>query len=100
MSKDKAGETGAPEGGDFGERIQDLGKRLVTTLHRSFKLSQQFERQNKAMERPVRDLLELNSDLGALDSRWELKQQKDHLHLCDIRLRAEGDLFLSYQYIL
>jgi HD-GYP domain-containing protein (c-di-GMP phosphodiesterase class II) len=100
MPQGTEGRYGVPARDESAERIQELGKRLVTTLCKNFKLSQTFDRQNKAMARPVRDLLELNSELNSLDDRWVLKLRKDYLHLCDVRLRVEVDLFLSYHYVL
>jgi len=82
------------------ENLQGLGKRLVTILYRNFKLSQIYDRQNKAMARPVQDLLKLSSEINSLVGRWELKHRKDYLHLGDVRLRVEVDLFLSYHYVL
>ena len=71
MPKSEEGRHSLPAGDELAERLQDLGKRLVTVLYRNIKLSQIFDRQNKAMERPVQDLLELSGELNSLDGGWE-----------------------------
>ena len=66
MPKNTEGRYSVPARDESAEKLQELGKRLLTTLYKNFKLSQIFGRQNKAMAPPVQGLLELNSELNAL----------------------------------
>ena len=54
----------APSGDDSSQRMQALGKRLVTILYRNLKLTQIFDRQNRAVIQPVQELLAVAADLS------------------------------------
>jgi hypothetical protein len=100
MKQNKDGSFRAPGADPSSDELQALGKRFVSVLYKNLKLTQIFDRRNKAIIQPLEELLRVSADLAAFDSGWELKLSKDHLHLSDVRLKIEVELFMSYHHVM
>jgi HD-GYP domain-containing protein (c-di-GMP phosphodiesterase class II) len=85
--------------GDQGKRLQDLGQKLLPLLARCIRLTQFHDRGNRALEKPLQDLLVILDELYRFDNRWDLRIRGDHLLLCDLRLRFDADNLLSYRFL-
>jgi len=90
----------SPVHSDQGERLQDLGRRLLPLLDRCFRLTQFHDRGNRAVEKPLQDLMIILDELYRFDNRWDLRIRRDYLLLCDVRLKVEADNLLSYQLLV
>jgi HD-GYP domain-containing protein (c-di-GMP phosphodiesterase class II) len=80
-------------------RLQDLGQRLLPLLARCLRLTQFHDRGNRAVEKPLQDLLIILDELYRFDNRWDLRIRRDHLLLCDVRLKVDADNLLSYRLL-
>jgi HD-GYP domain-containing protein (c-di-GMP phosphodiesterase class II) len=100
MKQNEDGSFRAPGADPSSGELQALGKRFISVLYKNLKLTQIFDRRNKAIIQPLEELLRVSADLAAFDSGWELKLSKDHLHLSDVRLKIEVELFMSYHHVM
>jgi HD-GYP domain-containing protein (c-di-GMP phosphodiesterase class II) len=83
-----------------GAEFLGIGRAFVRTFHLLVKTAQIHERQNDALARPLADFQEVVRQLNELDGSWELSVRHDYLHLCDVRLRIDLELFAGYHFVL
>lgn len=77
-----------------------VGRAFVRSFHLLLKTAQIHDRLNDALARPLADFQGVLQQLNRLDGSWELTLRNDYLHLCDVRLRIDLDLFASYHFVL
>lgn len=85
--------------GQSGELLA-LGNALVRSLALLLRTGQIHDRRNEALRKPLHDVQEVLAQLHRLDSTWEIRVRNDYLHLCDVRLKVDLDIFGAYHFLL